>query len=282
MSRKMHELADRVGIGPDRSVLAGASPGKVRRLIREGRWRWHTAGLCEGFAQANLVIIPNALSEDFLRFCRLNPKPCPVLEVIEKGEFVPRRLAPGADVRTDLPLYRVYEDGKLLVEVTEIVQYWRDDLTAVLIGCSYTFDHALMKAGIPLRHVQEGRNVPMFVTDVACKPAGIFRGPMVVSMRLIPKDLVARTVEVTGQFDSFHGAPVEVGDPLRIGIADMSRPDWGEPTPCAEDEVPVFWACGVTPQAAALHSKIPFMITHSPGHMLITDMPHDEVLGPPR
>lgn len=280
MSRKMRKSVEKMGIDKDRCPVARAVPAEVRRLIRKGSWRWHTAGLCEGYAQANLVVLPHALGDDFLLFCDRNPKPCPVLEIMERGDPVSSVLAPGADVRTDLPLYRVFEAGQLAAEVEEISQYWRDDLMAVLIGCSYTFDHALLQAGIPLRHVEEGRNVPMFVTTVACNPAGIFQGPLVVSMRPIRRDLVPRAVEVTKRFERFHGAPVEIGEPARIGIADVNAPDWGEPTPCAEDEVPVFWACGVTPQAAALHARLPLMITHAPGHMFITDVRSSELLGP--
>lgn len=257
--------------------LAFAQPQEVRALIRDGKWRRSTAGLCQGYVQANLVVLPKELAYDFLLFCQRNPKPCPLLEVTDTGSYEPRLTAPGADLRWDLPRYRIYRDGKLTAEVPDIVELWRDDLVAFLLGCSFTFETALLQVGVPIRHLEEGRNVPMYITTIPCVPAGVFQGPLVVSMRPIPPQLVSKAVQVTSRFPAVHGAPIHVGDPEAIGIEDLSRPDFGDPVTIHEGEIPVFWACGVTPQAVALEAKPPFMITHSPGHMFITDL-QDEAL----
>lgn len=252
---------------------------KLRLRIRSGGFTGPTSGLAPGMAQANLVVLPAGDAADFEAFCSANPRPCPLLEVTAAGDPVPRRLAPGADLRTDLPAYRVYRDGRLVEERSEVRELWRDDLVAFLIGCSFTFEHALLREGIPVRHIELGRNVPMYVTNRECVPAGRFAGPLVVSMRPIPEPLVQRAAEVTGRYPQMHGAPVHVGDPAALGIGDLSRPDYGEAVPVGEGEVPVFWACGVTPQAVALASKVPFMITHAPGCMFITDCPDSAILG---
>ena len=252
--------------------LARATPRQVRALIREGRWDRPTAGLCHGYLQANLVVLPREQADDFLLFCQRNPAPCPLLETTQPGSWVPRRTAPDADLRTDVPRYRVYRYGRLEAEPTDIVALWRDDLVAFLLGCSFTFEAALMAAGIPVRHIEERKNVPMYITRVPCVPAGVFRGPLVVSMRPIPAQLVDRAIEVTAALPAAHGAPVHVGDPAAIGIADLARPDYGEAVTVRPGEVPVFWACGVTPQAVALESRPVLMITHAPGHMFITDL----------
>lgn len=257
--------------------LAFAQPQAVRALIRDGQWRRPTAGLCRGYVQANLVVLPQELAYDFLLFCQRNPKPCPLLEVTDTGSYEPRLTTPGADLRRDLPRYRIYRDGKLTAEVPDIVELWRDDLVAFLLGCSFTFEAALLQAGVPVRHLEEGKNVPMYMTNVPSTPAGVFQGPLVVSMRPIPPKLVPKAVQVTSRFPAVHGAPIHVGDPEAIGIEDLSRPDFGDPVTIHEGEIPVFWACGVTPQAVALETKPPFMITHSPGHMFITDL-KDEAL----
>ncbi|MFN3476822.1 MAG: putative hydro-lyase [Candidatus Methylomirabilales bacterium] len=257
--------------------LAFAQPQEVRGLIRDGKWRRSTAGLCRGYVQANLVILPRELAYDFLLFCQRNPKPCPLLEVTDTGSYEPHLTTLGADLRRDLPGYRIYRDGKLVAEVPDIVELWRDDLVAFLIGCSFTFEAALLQAGVPVRHLEEGKNVPMYITNIPCVPAGVFQGPLVVSMRPIPPKLVSRAVQVTSRFPAVHGAPIHVGDPEAIGIEDLSRPHFGDPVTTCEGEIPVFWACGVTPQAIALETKPPFMITHSPGHMFITDL-KDEAL----
>jgi len=252
-------------------------PRELRAEIRSGKLAGVTAGLAPGFVQANLAALPREQAYDFLLFCQRNPRPCPLLEVTEPGSPEPKGVALGADLRTDLPRYRIYTDGQLADEVTDATPYWRGDLVAFLIGCSFTFEWALLEAGIPLWHVAHGKNVAMWRTATECRPAGRFHGPMVVSMRPIRSGDVAKAVTVTARFPSAHGAPVHVGDPAALGIGDLGRPDWGDPQPVGPGEVPVFWACGVTPQAVALASKPPFMITHSPGHMFITDL-HNSAL----
>ena len=239
--------------------------------MRAGEIDTFTPGMAPGHVQANLVILPGDLAFDFLLFCQRNPKPCPLLEVVEAGSTEPKTFAPGADLRYDVPRYRVYRYGELEAEVTDIADYWRDDMVSFLLGCSFTFDNALINAGISLRHVDQGVNVSMFITNVETAAAGAFSGPMVVSMRPIPTEKVVRAVQVTTRFPAVHGSPVHVGDPAAIGIADVNRSDMGDPVEVRDGEVPVFWACGVTPQAVAMSSKPPLMITHAPGHMFITD-----------
>lgn len=253
----------------------------LRAEIRSGRFTGPTAGRAPGVAQANLVVLPADEAEEFRRFCAANPKPCPLLEVTAPGDAVPHFLAPGADLRTDLPRYNVYRDGEPAEERTEINDLWRDDLVAFLIGCSFTFERALTEAGVPVRHLELGCNVPMYRTSRPCIPAGRFHGPLVVSMRPIPEHLISRSISITEAYPHMHGGPVHVGDPAALGIADLSMPEYGDAVPVREGEVPVFWACGVTPQAVAIASKVPFMITHSPGHMFITDRLDAEILGVP-
>ena len=246
-------------------------PGEVRGLIRSNEWRGVTSGAAPGYVQANIAILPREVAFDFLLFCQRNPKPCPVLEVVEAGCFEPAHMAPGADLRTDIPRCRIFENGELVGEQENITSIWRDDLVSFLLGCSFSFESALVNAGIPLRHIDQGKNVAMYVTNVETTPAGVFSGPMVVSMRPVHRSQVVRAVQVTSRFPAVHGAPVHVGDPGAIGIRDISRPDFGDAVEIREDEVPIFWACGVTPQAVALNSKPSLMITHAPGYMFITD-----------
>lgn len=253
------------------------TPQEVWRACRSGGWDRPTPGLAPGFAQANLVILPAADAFDFLRFAQRNPKPCPVLEVLDPGDPEPKLTAPGADLRTDVPRYRVYRDGVMVEERTAITDLWRDDLVSFLIGCSFTFEQPMLEAGLPIRHIECGCNVPMYRTNRACVPAGKFAGPLVVSMRPIPAALVAKAVTVTARFPAVHGAPVHIGAPEFLGISDLSRPDWGDPVPINPGEVPVFWACGVTPQAVAINSRPRFMITHAPGHMFVTTLTDDQV-----
>jgi uncharacterized protein YcsI (UPF0317 family) len=248
----------------------GLSPKAVRSLCRTGEFTGPTSGVAEGYVQANMMIVPREYAFDFLLFCQRNPKPCPLVEVLDPGQVAPR-CAPDADIRTDLPGYRIYEDGKLAREVGDISPYWRDDLVTFLIGCSFSFESALIEGGIPLRHVERRINVAMYRTNIACLPAGRFQGNMVVSMRPIKGRDVARAVEISGKFPQVHGAPVHIGHPESIGITDLARPDFGDPVPIHDGELPVFWACGVTPQYIAELSRIPFCITHSPGKMLVTD-----------
>jgi uncharacterized protein YcsI (UPF0317 family) len=257
--------------------LAGLRPQDLRGAIRAGQWCRPTAGLAPGFTQANLAIVPRELAYDFLLFCQRNPKPCPLLEVFDAGDPEPRECAPGADIRTDVPRYRVYRYGILTDEVDDITAYWRDDLVSFLLGCSFTFEHPLMDAGIRMRHIDLDVNVPMFTTNRACKPAGVFHGPMVVSMRPIPQDQVVRAVQITSRFPAVHGAPVHVGDPLALGIEAIEQPNFGDAVPVKPGEVPVFWACGVTPQAVMMQAKPELAITHAPGYMFLTDRRESEL-----
>ncbi|MMZ51754.1 hypothetical protein D1872_134970 [compost metagenome] len=251
------------------------TPTEARALIREGKWNRSTSGMAAGYTQANLAILKKELAFEFLLFCQRNPKPCPVLDVTEAGSPVPKLIAPDADIRTDIPAYRVYRHGELVDEVTDILSYWEDDMVAFLLGCSFTFEQAMLKNDIPVRHIEEDCNVPMYQTNIPCIKAGRFEGPMVVSMRPVPEKDVVRAVQVTSRFPAVHGAPVHVGNPASIGIRDIHQPDFGDRVTVKEGEVPVFWACGVTPQAVAMHMKPEIMITHAPGHMFITDM-HEE------
>ena len=231
-----------------------------------------TAGLADGYAQANLIAVPRDWAYEVLLFTQRNPGPCPVLDVTDEGGTT-TVLAPGADLRRDVPRYRVWEHGELVAEPTDVTAHWRGDLVAFLIGCSFSFESALKKADVPLRHVEQGRNVPMYVTDVECRPAGRLHGPVVVSMRHVPEDLVGVATAVTARMPAVHGAPVHVGDPAALGIRDLDRPDFGDAADPEPGDVPVFWACGVTPQAAVMASRPPFAITHAPGHMFVTDVP---------
>jgi len=259
----------------DRSSLLTGSD--VRQACRGGQWTDQTSGLAPGYAQANLAVLPRELADDFLLFCQRNPKPCPLLDVTEPGSFIPSRAAPDADLRTDLPRYRVWRDGRLVDELTDLRSVWRDDFVSFVIGCSFTFEAALLRAAIPVRHIELGVNVPMYRTNIECRPAGVFHGPLVVSMRpLKPPDAV-RAVQITSRYPSVHGAPVHIGLPGAIGIADLARPDYGDSVPIAADEIPVFWACGVTPQAVAMAARPPLMITHSPGCMFVTDLRDEEL-----
>jgi uncharacterized protein YcsI (UPF0317 family) len=248
-------------------------PGsEVRRRAARGELTGPTAGMALGYVQANLVIVPRELAFDFLLFCQRNPKPCPLLDVTEVGSAEPRLVAPGADLRTDLPGYRVYQNGALVDEPCDLHAWWRDDLVGFLIGCSFTFENALLQAGLPVRHLEAGCNVPMFRTNRPCRPAGIFEGPMVVSMRPMTMTQAIRAVQICSRFPRAHGAPIHIGAPEAIGVADLGRPDFGDPVEIQPGEVPVFWACGVTPQAVVMQARPPFCITHKPGHMFVTDL----------
>jgi len=245
---------------------------EVRLAARAGALTGPTAGLAPGFVQGNLVILPGASAADFATFCERNPRPCPVIGMTQTG--VPNVPALGADLdlRTDLPRYRVWRQGTLTDEITDISRLWREDLVGFVLGCSFTFEHALIAAGIPLKHLAAGRNVAMYRTNVACEPAGPFAGPLVVSMRPLSAGHAQLAIEITGRFTSAHGAPMHVGDPTAIGISNISSPDYGDAVEIATSELPVFWACGVTPQAALANARVPFAITHAPGCMLVTDL----------
>ncbi len=251
------------------SLISGRD---VRQACRTGVFSGQTSGAANGYTQANLAVVPSDLAFDFLEFCRRNPKPCPVLDVTEPGSPVPGRVAPDADLRSDLPRYRIWKNGEVVDEPTDASEYWRDDFVAFVIGCSFTFESAMLRAEIPIRHVELGCNVPMYCTNIPCRESGPFKGSMVVSMRpLSPADAI-RSVQITSRFPSVHGAPVHLGLPEQIGITDLSRPDFGEAVPINEGEIPVFWACGVTPQVAIMNAKPPLAITHSPGCMFVTDL----------
>ncbi|EDZ40996.1 MAG: putative hydro-lyase [Planktotalea sp.] len=257
------------------SDLTDASAKEVRAAIRSGSYTGHTAGLAAGKLQCNLAILPERYALDFLRFCQRNPKPCPVVGVSDSGDpFLPT-LGHDIDIRSDVSRYRVFTNGSLSDEVTDISKLWRDDLVTVALGCSFTFENALMRKGIPVRHIESGRNVPMFSSNIDLMSAGPFAGKMVVTMRPIPEAQVDDAREISARFPQAHGAPIGFGDPENIGIADLSKPHWGEAVDIKSGEVPVYWACGVTPQNVLLDAKLPLCITHSPGHMLISDVAED-------
>lgn len=263
------------GFIPASATSAGHGAGgvtAVRHHIRKGLWTSHTSGLADAHVQGNLVVLPKACADDFLLYCQRNPKPCPVLAVSDKGARNLPTLGEDIDIATDLPRYRVWRHGELVDEPTDVSRLWRDDLVSFVIGCSFSFEQALMDAGLPLRHVQQGLNVAMYRTNIPTQAAGPFSGPMVVSMRPMKADAVIRAVQITSRFPNVHGAPVHIGDPSLIGIADLARPDYGDAVEVMPDELPVFWACGVTPQAAIQQARPDFCITHAPGAMLITDL----------
>lgn len=249
-----------------------AHPREVRRAIRRREHTGHTAGLAPGYVQGNLCILPLEYAADFLLFCQRNPKPCPVLGVSEPGDPRLPALGEDLDIRSDVPLYRVFKDGKPQGDVPHLRDLWREDLVTFVLGCSFSFEEALREAGLPLRYVEEGKNVPMFRTSVDTVPAGPFRGKLVVSMRPFKPADAIRAIQITSRFPSVHGAPVHLGRPELIGIADLREPWVGDATEVRDDEIPLFWACGVTPQSVVLDAKVPLCITHAPGHMLVTDL----------
>ena len=253
------------------------TPREIRLFIRKGKWDKPTAGLAMGYAQANLVILPERYAFDFLLFCQRNPKPCPLLEVLEPGKFKTELMASDADIRTDIPRYHIYRRGKLEATVKEIKNLWEKDFVTFLLGCSFSFEEAMLRARVPVRHIEENKNVPMFITQLPCNPAGIFHGPMVVSMRPLPPDKIVPAVKITSRYASVHGAPVHIGNPSAIGINNIKRPDFGDPVTIKKGEIPVFWACGVTPQAVVMEAKPDLCITHTPGHMFISDLLNEEL-----
>jgi uncharacterized protein YcsI (UPF0317 family) len=244
----------------------------VRRRIRDGHIVGQTSGLAPGFVQGNLVVLPQAYAAEFLLYCQRNPKPCPVLAVGDPGDAALSALGEDLDIRSDVPMYRIWRDGVLVEETNDVTRHWRGDLVSFVLGCSFSFEQALIGEGIRLRHVEQRRNVAMYRTSVLTAPAGRFSGPLVVSMRPMRAADAIRAIQVTSRYPAVHGAPVHFGDPSLIGIGDLSRPDFGDPVEILDDEVPVFWACGVTPQAAVAAAKPEFCITHSPGSMLVTDL----------
>jgi uncharacterized protein YcsI (UPF0317 family) len=249
----------------------------VRLECRSGQFDGQTSGLAPGYVQGNLAILPQDWAADFLRFCQANPKPCPLLGMSEVGSPQLPALGAGLDIRMDLPRYRVWEDGKLVASPADLTSVWRDDLVSFVIGCSFSFEEALLQNDIPIRHIASGCNVPMYRTSIPTQPAGRFHGPLVVSMRpLKPADAI-RAIQVTTRLPAVHGAPVHIGFPEAIGITDLAKPDYGDAVAVAPDELPVFWACGVTPQAAIAAARPPFAITHAPGCMLVTDLKNNQL-----
>ena len=243
----------------------------ARLACRSGRLADHTSGIAPGYVQGNLVVLPDALAGEFLRFCQKNPKPCPLLGVSEIGDPHVPELGADLDIRTDLPRYRIWQDGELVAEPTDVAGWWRDDLVSFVLGCSFTFEEALIADGIPLRHVTCGANVAMYRTSIDTAPAGPFHGPLVVSMRPLKGADAVRAVQITSRYPAVHGAPIHLGSPAAIGIGDLAAPDYGEAVEVGDDEVPVFWACGVTPQAVIAAARPAFAITHAPGCMIVTD-----------
>jgi uncharacterized protein YcsI (UPF0317 family) len=244
----------------------------LRAAIRSGAFTGQTSGQCPGHVQGNVVILPAEAADDFLRFATLNPKPCPVIGMTEPGDPAVKSLGQDIDIRSDVPRYRVWREGKLTEELSDISGLWRDDLVTFVLGCSFSFEEAMIENGLEVRHIRLGLNVPMFRTSIACKPAGRFHGPLVVTMRPFKAADAIRAIQITSRFPSVHGAPVHLGRSELIGICDLAKPDYGDAVPVADDEVPVFWACGVTPQTAITQARLPFAITHAPGCMLVTDL----------
>jgi len=269
----MADNHDHASSPPSTENLMRATAAELRKIIRQQRFDRPTAGFAVGYAQANVVILPAAVAEEFAEFCRANAQACPLIDRTSPGDPHPRRVAPGADLRTDVPRYRVFRNGRAEVdEPREIGPLWHDDFVGFLLGCSFTFEHAIQAAGLSIRHVEQGRNVPMYCTNRPCDSAGRFAGPLVVSMRPFREAEVSRVVEISRRFPRMHGAPVHVGDPRELGIADLARPDFGEAVTVGTGEVPLFWACGVTPQQALRQARVPLCITHSPGYMFVTDL----------
>ncbi|UQS86593.1 putative hydro-lyase [Nicoliella spurrieriana] len=259
-------------IKANNSNLTQLSPLELRHLIRKGDYTNQTSGLCAGYTQANLVILPKALAYDFLLFTQRNPRPCPVLEVSDVGSRKLVDFARDVDLANDFPKYRIYRNGKLASETTSIEDIWSNDLVSFIIGCSFSFESELLAAGIDVRNISEHVNVPMFNTNIKLKSAGVFHGNMVVSMRPIRDELVPTAVQVTANMPKVHGAPIQIGHPEEIGIRDLNHPDYGDTVTVKDGETPVFWPCGVTPQNVIMQTKPPLVITHAPGHMLVTDV----------
>ncbi|WP_057743720.1 putative hydro-lyase [Liquorilactobacillus capillatus] len=258
-------------------ALKDYTPLELRHLIRKGDYSGQTSGLAAGYTQANLVIIPRELAYDFLLFTQRNPAPCPVLEVSDVGSRKLKDFGTDVDLANDFPKYRIYRKGEVAEETTSIADFWRKDLISFLLGCSFSFEAELITAGIEVRNITQHTNVPMFNTNIPLKEAGIFHGNMVVSMRPIPEEQVIKAVKVTAAMPRVHGAPIQIGNPERIGIKNLQKPDYGEAVAIKPGEVPVFWPCGVTPQNVIMQIKTDFVITHAPGHMLVTDIKNSEL-----
>lgn len=267
----------RVGVPSDGhaggpALSGSSSPAQVRMAARAGAFSGHTSGLADRHVQGNVVVLPAASAADFLRYCQRNPKPCPVLAMSDPGQTDLPALGEHIDLKRDLPRYRVWRDGELVGEPNDISTLWQDHFVTFVLGCSFSFEQALLDEGMHLRHIAEGRNVAMFRTNIATAPAGPFAGPLVVTMRPLKAADAIRAIQITSRYPAVHGAPVHIGDPALIGIADLSRPDYGDAVAVQADELPVYWACGVTPQAALMQARLPLAITHAPGCMLVTDL----------
>ncbi len=259
-------------------MAAAQTPSELRAQIRSGEHSGNTSGLCQGYVQCNVAILPKEYAAEFMLFCNANPKPCPIIAVsANAGDINIPKIGEDFDIRTDVSKYRIWKDGVLVEEVSDVTEYWRDDLVTFLIGCSFSFEEALIADGLDIRNMSEGKNVPMYNTNIACEPAGRFNGNTVVSMRpFTPADAI-RMIQICTRFPSVHGAPIHFGDPAAIGIEDINKPDYGEAVTIKENEVPVFTACGVTPQAAIMATKPEFCITHSPGCMVVTDLTNSKL-----
>ncbi|MCV6625122.1 MAG: putative hydro-lyase [Cellvibrionaceae bacterium] len=254
------------------------TPEQLRSQIRSGQHTGNTSGLCPGFVQCNVAILPADWAFEFLQFCQLNPKPCPLVAMAASpGQTDMPSIGQGFDIRSDVPSYRIFKDGQLEQEVGDIREFWRDDLVTFLLGCSFSFEEALIADGLEVRNISQGRNVPMYRSNIACNSAGRFSGDMVVSMRPFKAADAIRAVQICSRFPSVHGAPVHLGNPSLIGISDINKPDYGDAVDIHADEIPLFWACGVTPQVALEQAKPPLCITHSPGAMVVTDLPNSRL-----
>lgn len=268
-------MSEEPNLPTDYAFLKTCDLATVRATIRRGEYQSHTAGLGKGFLQANLAILPAEYALDFMRYCQRNPKPCPLSGVSDTGNPKMFTLGEDIDIRTDVPMYNIYRDGKFAESTPDITDHWTDTSVAFALGCSFTFEHAVQKAGIDVWHIDNNTTVPMFRSNIATVPAGPFSGAMVVSMRMIDADKLDLVREISGKFPLAHGAPVHWGDPAEIGISDLGAPEWGDPVPVPDGKIPVFWACGVTPQVAIEQARLPVVITHKPGHMLLADIPED-------
>jgi len=259
--------------------MTWTNPAAFRAAVSSGAFTAPTAGICPGYAQANLIILAREVAADFAAFARLNPRPCPVLEETPAGVHHSSYLAKGDDILTSIPRYRIYRHGVYSEEVVDATEFWQEDMVSFLIGCSFSFEEALLKAGLPVRHMEMGCNVPMYRSSLVTVPYGIFSGPVVVSMRPMLPEQARKAAEITSRFPGVHGAPLHIGDPAEIGITDLDKPDYGDPVKFNPGEVAVFWACGVTPQAAVTQAKPALAISHAPGHMLVTDILNSDLEG---
>ena len=262
------------------AATATMSGAEIRRLSRAAEFAGQTSGVAAGHVQCNIVILPRDTADHFEQFCALNPKPCPLLAISpEPGNYRLPGLGEDIDIRRDVPLYRIWRDGLVKEQCQDVVHLWQQDWVAFALGCSFSFEEALIKSGIEVRNISERCNVPMYRTNIDCTPAGPFRGKLVVSMRPMPAADAIEAIQICGRYPRVHGAPVHVGDPSLIGVTDLQRPDYGDAVTVRTDDVTVFWACGVTPQVALEAARLPVAITHEPGHMLVTDLKNEELAG---